>query len=108
MSLPIGSVLSSFDAATPGASSATGAPARMADRLAPAAGGVGDAFSRLISSVDDSARSANAAVDRMLDGTGEVHDAMIALQRAELTLQLTVQVRNKFVQAYQDIMRMPV
>jgi hypothetical protein len=33
----------------------------------------------------------------MLDGTGGVHDAMIALQRAELTLQLTVQMRNKLV-----------
>ena len=44
----------------------------------------------------------------MLDGTGDVHDAMIALQRADLTLQFSVQVRNKLVQAYQDIMRMPV
>jgi flagellar hook-basal body complex protein FliE len=33
---------------------------------------------------------------------------MIALQRAETALQVTVQVRNKLVQAYQDIMRMPV
>ena len=38
----------------------------------------------------------------------DVHEAMIALQQAETTLQLTVQMRNKFVQAYQDIMRMPV
>ena len=44
----------------------------------------------------------------MLKGTGDVHEAMIALQRAELTLQLTVHVRNKLVQAYQDIMRMPI
>jgi flagellar hook-basal body complex protein FliE len=44
----------------------------------------------------------------MLDQSGDVHDAMIALQRAEMTLELTVQIRNKLVQAYQDIMRMPV
>ncbi len=44
----------------------------------------------------------------MLQGSGDVHDAMIALQRADLTLQLTVQVRNKLVSAYQEIMRMPV
>jgi flagellar hook-basal body complex protein FliE len=37
-----------------------------------------------------------------------VHDAMIALQRAEMSLQLTVQIRNKLVSAYQDIMRMPI
>ena len=51
---------------------------------------------------------ANDAVDRMIDSTGDVHEAMIAMQRAEMTLQLTVQVRNKLVQAYQDIMRMPI
>jgi len=44
----------------------------------------------------------------MVDGGGDVHDAMIALQRADLTLQFTVQVRNKLVQAYHEIMRMPV
>jgi len=30
------------------------------------------------------------------------------MQRADQLLQLTVQVRNKIVQAYQDVMRMPV
>ena len=44
----------------------------------------------------------------MLDGTGDVHEAVIAMQRADTTLQLTVQVRNKLVQAYQEVMRMPV
>lgn len=44
----------------------------------------------------------------MIDKTGDVHDAMIALQRAEMTLQMTVQIRNKLVQAYNDIMRMPI
>jgi flagellar hook-basal body complex protein FliE len=44
----------------------------------------------------------------MIDGTGDVHEATIALQQADMMLQLTVQVRNKLVQAYQDIMRMPV
>jgi flagellar hook-basal body complex protein FliE len=53
-------------------------------------------------------RQANGAVGQMLDGTGDVHEAMIALQQADLMLQLTVQVRNKLVQAYQDVMRLPV
>jgi flagellar hook-basal body complex protein FliE len=44
----------------------------------------------------------------MLNKTGDVHDAMIALHEAETTLQLTVQIRNKLVQAYQDVMRMPI
>ncbi len=44
----------------------------------------------------------------MLSGTTDVHDAMIALQRADLTLQFSVQIRNKLVQAYKEIMRMPI
>ena len=71
-------------------------------------GGFGDALNKLIGSVDGSASDANAAVGRMLDGTGDVHEAVIAMQKADTMLQLTVQIRNKIVQAYQDIMRMPV
>ncbi len=68
----------------------------------------GDTLGKLIEAVEGSSTTANQAVGRMLDGTGVVHEAMIAMQRADVMLQLTVQVRNKIVQAYQDIMRMPV
>lgn len=70
--------------------------------------GFTDSLGRLLESAEQTAGEANMAVGEMLDGTGDVHDAMIALQRADMALQLTVQVRNKLVQAYQEIMRMPV
>jgi len=70
--------------------------------------GFGDALRQLIGAVDGSAGEANQAVGKMLDGSGDVHEAMIAMQRADTMLELTVQVRNKLVQAYQDIMRMPM
>lgn len=71
-------------------------------------GSFADALTRLIENTGKSAEQANAAVGGMLDKSVDVHDAMIALQRAEMSLQLTVQIRNKLVQAYQDILRMPV
>jgi flagellar hook-basal body complex protein FliE len=74
----------------------------------PTAAGFGESLARIVQSVEDTNGEANQAVASMLTGRGDVHDAMIALQRADLTLQLTVQVRNKLVQAYQEIMRMPV
>ena len=37
-----------------------------------------------------------------------VHDTMIAMEKADLALRLTTKVRNKVVEAYQDIMRMQV
>lgn len=70
--------------------------------------GFGDALKNMLAAVDGTTGVANEAVSNMIGGTGDVHEAMIALQRAEMTLQLTVQVRNKLVAAYQDVMRMPI
>ena len=89
-------------------SSALGSIGGLAAPAAPAAAGFGDALTKLLAAVDSSAGEANAAVSNMAQGTGDVHEAMIALQRSEMTLQLTVQVRNKLVQAYQDVMRMAI
>jgi len=68
----------------------------------------GDTLSRVMNQIEQTNGAANDAVSRMIDGSGDVHEAMIALQRSDTTFQFAVQVRNKLVQAYQDIMRMPV
>src|SRR5690349_13481823 len=38
----------------------------------------------------------------------DVHEAMLAMQKASMAFQFTVQVRNKIVEAYQEIMRTQV
>jgi flagellar hook-basal body complex protein FliE len=38
----------------------------------------------------------------------EIHDAMIQAQKAELALNLTIQIRNKVLDAYKEIMQMQV
>ncbi|MGE0394569.1 MAG: flagellar hook-basal body complex protein FliE [Vicinamibacterales bacterium] len=81
---------------------------RSATTVASGGGGFAEALQGLVKSVEESSAGANAAVTGMLDKTNDVHDAMVALQRAEMALELTVQVRNKLVAAYQDVMRMPV
>lgn len=88
----------------------TGAAGMMTPGLSSgdSAGNFSASLERLVSAVETSGAQANEAVVSMTDGSGDVHDAMIALQRADLTLQLTVQIRNKLVNAYQEIMRMPV
>jgi flagellar hook-basal body complex protein FliE len=62
----------------------------------------------MLESVEDTQGQANEAVSAMVNKTGEVHDAMIALQRAQMQLEYTVAIRNKLVSAYQEIMRMPI
>jgi flagellar hook-basal body complex protein FliE len=91
-----------------GATGAAGTVARGAAAAAAPATSFADSLNKLVDSVEESQGDANTAVVDMLDGSTEVHDAMIALQRAEMTLQFTIQVRNKLVQAYQDMMRMPI
>ena len=50
---------------------------------------------------------AQSAVTGMLNGSGvEVHDAMIATQKADMAFELALQVRNKAVGAYQSMMAM--
>lgn len=51
--------------------------------------------------------TADVKVAGLLDGTGmDVHSAMIAVEQADLSFQLMMQVRNKIVAAYQEISRM--
>ena len=50
---------------------------------------------------------ANSKTAALLDGSGmDVHSAMIAVEKADLSFQLMMQVRNKIVSAYQEIARM--
>lgn len=41
-------------------------------------------------------------------GNVELHDVMIAAQKATIALNATIEIRNKVVEAYQEIIRMPV
>ncbi|MFN0074120.1 MAG: flagellar hook-basal body complex protein FliE [Chloroflexota bacterium] len=75
----------------------------------PAAGGFGDALGDAVKSLDGLQKEADSASTAMAAGEDvEIHDVMLAQDRASLSMQLAVQVRNKMVEAYQDIMRMQV
>lgn len=51
--------------------------------------------------------NAEAKVAGVLEGSGtDVHSAMIAVEKADLSFQLMMQVRNKIVSAYEEISRM--
>lgn len=66
---------------------------------------LGDAVGR----VEGLRGEAAGAVGRIFSGEGEeLHTAVLATQKAELAFELFLQVRNKVVQAYQEIMRMPI
>lgn len=71
-------------------------------------GGFGAAMQRAVQGAIDVGRQADAASTQALAGQGSVTDVVLAVSRAEMTLQTAVAVRDKVVSAYQDIMRMPI
>jgi len=85
-------------------------PAEIDGGAAPATAPGGGFASTLRDAMDemgDLSSQAETKVAGVLDGTGtDVHSALIAVEKADLSFQLMMQVRNKIVSAYQEISRM--
>ncbi len=70
-------------------------------------GGFQQALEGAIGSVEGLRGAANQSIERFLAGEGEdLHSTILATQRADLAFEMFMQVRNKVVQAYQEVMRM--
>ena len=64
-------------------------------------------FQTMVQQTSDLDKKASQAVTGVLPGQGvEIHDAMIATQKADMAFELALQVRNKAVAAYQQMMGM--
>lgn len=64
----------------------------------------GDTLKQAVSQVDNLGMDAHYKVASLIEGSGaNVPDAMIAVEKADLSFQLMLQVRNKVVEAYQQI-----
>jgi flagellar hook-basal body complex protein FliE len=62
-----------------------------------------------INEVNDYQIQSDQMTNKLIRGENvELHDVMIAAQKASITLNATVEVRNKVIDAYQEIMRMNI
>ncbi|MBL8173836.1 MAG: flagellar hook-basal body complex protein FliE [Bryobacterales bacterium] len=67
----------------------------------------GQLFEQAVQRVEQAHRDGQEKVGRLLRGEDqELHEVLLATQRAELSFEYFLQVRNKVVQAYQEVMRM--
>jgi flagellar hook-basal body complex protein FliE len=72
-----------------------------------ATGAFQNVFSEAVAKVESFQNNAEAVANRFLSGEGEeLHHVAITAQQAELSFQLFMQVRNKVVTAYQQMMQM--
>ena len=73
------------------------------------AGAFQEVLASAVRNVEAFGQNASASVEQFLSGEGgELHSTILATQRAELAFDLFLQMRNKVVSAYQEIMRMQV
>jgi len=77
--------------------------------VAPTGGGFGDIFNKLVTDVEQSQAKASEVTRSVLLGENpNLHQSVIAMQEASVSFGLMVEVRNKVVESYQELMRMPV
>lgn len=70
------------------------------------AGSFGQTLEKALSGLEQQEKAVHILNDKFITGQNvDVHTLMIASEKAQLGLQLTVQVRNKVIEAYQEIMR---
>ena len=71
--------------------------------------GFGDLLNQFVGEVNDKQIASGQAVNDLLAGKDiPLHQAMIAMQEAGVAFQLMVEVRNKLLEGYQELMRMQV
>ena len=69
----------------------------------------GDVLNQFVSEVNDKQIASGQAVNDLLSGKDiPLHQAMIAMQEAGVAFQLMVEVRNKLLEGYKELMRMQV
>jgi len=59
-----------------------------------------------IGEVNDQLVQAEADTREMIVGKKDIHQAMISMERASISMRLLIQVRNRIITAYEEIMRM--
>ncbi|MGE5652636.1 MAG: flagellar hook-basal body complex protein FliE [Bacillota bacterium] len=70
--------------------------------------GFGEVLKAALKDVNQLQLDADTSARELLLGRVDMHQAMIAMEKANLAMDLTIQVRNKLIEAYQEIMRMQI
>ena len=71
-------------------------------------GSFADSLAEAIQAVDKTQADADRESARLAMGGGNLHETALALEKADLSIRVATKVRNRLVDAYQEIMRMGV
>src|SRR6266567_4406029 len=71
--------------------------------------GFGKLMEEMVGKVSELQTNADKSIQGLATGQNKgLHEVMLAVEKASVSFQMLTQVRNKAVEAYQEIMRMPV
>ena len=71
--------------------------------------GFKDLLNKAISDLNTTQVDANSAIQNLATGgSANLHDVVISMEKAEMTLQYAIQVRNKVMDAYQSVIQMQI
>ena len=69
----------------------------------------GDILQSMVTDANAQQQNADQAIQHLhAGGEKNLHEAMLSMEKADISLRYMIQVRNKAIEAYQEIMRMQV
>jgi flagellar hook-basal body complex protein FliE len=75
---------------------------------APPTSSFADALGEALQAVDSAQVGADQEAAKLATGAGNLHETALALEKADLSMRVATKVRNRLVDAYQEIMRMGI
>jgi flagellar hook-basal body complex protein FliE len=71
-------------------------------------GGFAETLGSALQKVDQMQVDADVQAEKVAMGGGNLHEMSLSLEKADVSMRLAMKVRNKLIDAYQEIMRMSV
>ena len=68
----------------------------------------GNLLNNMVNSVNKMQQDSDQKISGSLTGAEDLHEAMLSLEKANISLKLLLQVRNKMIQAYEELSKMPL
>ncbi len=67
-----------------------------------------EALAQAVKSVEQTQLAADAQVQRVAAGEGNLHEMALSLEKADVSMRVLLKARNKLIDAYNDVMRMGI
>ena len=70
--------------------------------------GFGQTLQNAVQKLEGMQGEADTQAQALAQGEGNLHETMLALEKADVSMRVAMKVRNKILDAYNEVMRMPV